>query len=130
PARTSSGSAVAPQRRWHQPVPCVGFAEHCSQKVAWPAVLKPCPPSRSRAGRHRRRSTSRRSQRLWVLALTFPSASEIHASKMATSTAARRLDRSDVDLFHLHHRIERALGSRGVGIGYRLGQSDRRNLPG
>jgi hypothetical protein len=26
------------------------------------------------------------------------------------STAVRRFDRSDVDLFHLHHRIERALG--------------------
>src|SRR3954469_5788981 len=47
----------------------------------------------------------------------------------ATSTAARRLDCGDVDLFHLHHRIERALGGGGIGIGYRLGQSDRRNLP-
>src|SRR5215213_4595287 len=35
----------------------------------------------------------------------------------ATSAAARRLDCSDVDLCHLHHRIERALGNGGVGIG-------------
>src|SRR5436305_12135611 len=46
-----------------------------------------------------------------------------------TSTAARRLDGGDVDLLHLHHRIERALGDGGIGIGDRLGQSDRRNLP-
>src|SRR4029077_14549355 len=54
----------------------------------------------------------------------------MQASKTATSTAARRLDCSDVDLCHLHHRIERALGGGGVGIDYRFGQSDRRNLPG
>ena len=48
----------------------------------------------------------------------------------ATSTAACRLDRSDVDLCHLHHRIERALGGSGIGIGDRFRQSDRRNLPG
>src|SRR5262245_41084415 len=48
----------------------------------------------------------------------------------ATSTAARRLDCGDVDLSHLHHGIERALGGGGIGVGYRLGQSDRRNLPG
>ena len=47
-----------------------------------------------------------------------------------TSTAARRLDFSDVDLFHLHHRIERALGDSGIRIGDRFGQDDRRNLPG
>src|SRR5438552_14772553 len=48
----------------------------------------------------------------------------------ATSTAARRFDCSDVDLFHLHHRIERALGDSGIGIGNCLGQGDRRDLPG
>ncbi len=48
----------------------------------------------------------------------------------ATSTAARRLDCSDVDLFHLHHRIERTLGGSGIGIGNRFHQSDRRYLPG
>ena len=48
----------------------------------------------------------------------------------ATSTAARRLDCSDVDFFHLHHRIERALGGSAIGIGYRSCQSQRRNLPG
>src|SRR5258707_218800 len=53
----------------------------------------------------------------------------MRARKIATSTAARRLDCSDVDLFHLHHRIERALGGSGIGIGYRFGQSDRRDLP-
>src|SRR5512134_1443465 len=62
--------------------------------------------------------------------LGVPCASEMHASKITTSSAARRLDRSDVDLFHLHHRIESTLGGGGVGIGYRFGQSDRRNLPG
>jgi hypothetical protein len=48
----------------------------------------------------------------------------MHASKIATSTAARRFDCSDVDLFHLHHRIERALGGSGMRAsktwGYRL----------
>src|ERR1700681_3980038 len=45
------------------------------------------------------------------------------------STPARLLDCSDVDLFHLHHRIERALGDGGIGIGDRFRQDDRRNLP-
>src|SRR5678815_786504 len=54
----------------------------------------------------------------------------MRASKIATSTAARRLDCSDVDLFHLHHRIERALGGSGIGIGDRFRQGDRRYLPG
>ena len=43
---------------------------------------------------------------------------------------ARRLDCSDVDLLHLHHRIERTLGGSRIGIGYRFCQSQRRNLPG
>ena len=47
-----------------------------------------------------------------------------------SSTAARSLDCSDVDLYHLHHRIERALGDSGIGIGDRFRQGDRRNLPG
>src|SRR5512133_814855 len=53
----------------------------------------------------------------------------MHASKIAPSTVARRFYCGDVDLFHLHHRIERALGGRGIGIGYRSRQSQRRNLP-
>src|SRR3954463_11863352 len=48
----------------------------------------------------------------------------------AMSATARRLDCGDVDLSHLHHRIKRALGGSGIGIGYGLDQSDRRNLPG
>src|SRR5688500_7529984 len=48
----------------------------------------------------------------------------------APSTAARSLDRGDVDLPHLHHRVERSLGGGAVGIGYCFGQSDRPNLPG
>jgi len=40
----------------------------------------------------------------------------------ATSTAARRLDCSDVDLCHLHHRIEGALGGSEIGISDRLRQ--------
>src|SRR5512143_3230297 len=51
-------------------------------------------------------------------------------SKLATSTAARRLDCGDVDLVHLHHRIERALCGSAIGIGDRFCQGDRRNLPG
>ena len=45
-------------------------------------------------------------------------------------TAACRLDCSDGDLFHLHHRIKRALGGGGIEVGYRFRQSHRRNLPG
>src|SRR5215475_3538852 len=48
----------------------------------------------------------------------------------ARSTATSRLDCSDVYLFHLHHRIESAFGGSGILIGYRFGQSERRNLPG
>src|SRR5262245_59441601 len=48
----------------------------------------------------------------------------------ATSTAARRLDGDDVDLLHLHHRLERALGGGAIGIGDRVDQGDRRDLPG
>jgi hypothetical protein len=54
----------------------------------------------------------------------------MHVCEDATSTAARRLYYSDVYLFHLHHRIERALGGSAIGIGYRFCQSQRRNLPG
>jgi len=37
-----------------------------------------------------------------------------------STTAVCCLDCSDVDLFYLHHRIERALGGGGIGIGYRF----------
>ena len=42
----------------------------------------------------------------------------------------RRLDCGNVNLFHLHHRIERPLGGIGIGIVDRSRQGDRRNLPG
>ncbi len=45
------------------------------------------------------------------------------------STTTRCLDCRDVDLSHLHHRIERSLGSCAIGIGYRLYQSQWSNLP-
>jgi len=45
-------------------------------------------------------------------------------------TASSCLDRGDVDLLHLHHRIERALGSSRIGVRDRLRQRDRGNLPG
>jgi hypothetical protein len=48
----------------------------------------------------------------------------------ATLTPTRRLDRSDVDFSHLHHRIERAFGGSRIGIGDRFPQGDWRNLPG
>jgi len=48
----------------------------------------------------------------------------------ATSTAARRFDCRDVELCHLHHRIERALGRSTIGVGDGFRQGDRRNLPG
>ena len=48
----------------------------------------------------------------------------------ATSASPCRLDRRDVDLPHLHHRVKRALGNGRIGIGDRLGQSDWRDLPG
>src|SRR3954454_13236544 len=44
-------------------------------------------------------------------------------------TAAGRLDCSDVDLFHVHHGLERALSGSGIGIGDGFRQSQRRNLP-
>src|ERR1051326_2359661 len=48
----------------------------------------------------------------------------------ASSTAPRRFDCSNVDLAHLRHRIEDALGSSAIGIGYPFEQGDWRNLPG
>ena len=48
----------------------------------------------------------------------------------ASSLAVRRLDGSDVDLVHRQHRLERALGGGAIGIGDRLRQRDRGDLPG
>jgi hypothetical protein len=48
---------------------------------------------------------------------------------LSISATTRRLDRGDVDLFHLHHCIERSLGGSSVGIGDRLCQCQRRDLP-
>jgi hypothetical protein len=45
-------------------------------------------------------------------------------------TPPSRLYRADVDLSHLHHRLERSHGCSRIGIGDRLRQGDRRNLPG
>src|SRR5882724_11342432 len=45
------------------------------------------------------------------------------------SSAPRRLDCSDVDLLHAHHRIKRALCFIAAGR-HRLGQHTRRDLPG
>src|SRR5690348_2329953 len=42
----------------------------------------------------------------------------------------RRLDPGDVDLPHVHHRFEGALGDRLVGVRRRLQQHPRRDLPG
>jgi hypothetical protein len=42
----------------------------------------------------------------------------------------RSLDHGDVDLLHRHHRVERPLGGGAIGAGKRLGQRDRRDLPG
>src|SRR5512134_1991619 len=45
------------------------------------------------------------------------------------SAAPGRFDRSDVDLSHLHHRFEGALGRRAIGIGERGNQGAWRDLP-
>ena len=44
--------------------------------------------------------------------------SAVFSALSASSSVPRRFDRGDVDLSHLHHRLERALGGRTVGIGY------------
>src|SRR3546814_3433625 len=49
--------------------------------------------------------------------------------RSGTSAAPRRLDRGDVDLLHVHHRIERALGFSATGR-HRFGQNARCDLPG
>src|SRR5688500_14696764 len=46
-----------------------------------------------------------------------------------TSTSNRRLDLRDVDLRHLQHRFERALGDTLVRARDRVGQHARRDLP-
>src|SRR6187455_1731395 len=64
---------------------------------------------------------------------TLPSALRLRleesSDRWAALAAARRLDFGDVDLFHRHHRIERALGYSGIAIGDRFGQCNRRDLP-
>ena len=45
------------------------------------------------------------------------------------SAAPSRFDRSDVDLSHLHHGFERALGHRSIRIGDRGRQGAWRDLP-
>src|SRR5690606_16777218 len=42
---------------------------------------------------------------------------------------ARRFNGRNIDLAHLHHRIERALCSSGIRVGDGFGQSYRRDLP-
>src|SRR4051794_1222485 len=41
----------------------------------------------------------------------------------------RGFDRRDVDLAHVHHRLERALGGGAVGIVHRFEEHARRDLP-
>src|SRR4029077_11210036 len=48
---------------------------------------------------------------------------------LVSATPPRRLDRGDVDLFHWHHRFERALGRRSIPVGDRRDKGARRNLP-
>ena len=46
-----------------------------------------------------------------------------------SSAAPRRLDHSDVDFGHFHHRVEGALGSGLIRIGDRVHQGARGDLP-
>src|SRR5579864_7939097 len=77
-----------------------------------------CRPSRG--------GTKRRTGAL-VPATPPPAASRVLS---ASRSAACRFDGGDVDLPHFHHRLERALGGRTVGIGGRVDQRPRRDLPG
>ena len=54
-----------------------------------------------------------------------------HCEKLRKKAAAQAalLDRSDIDLRHLHHRLERGLGSRRIRIGDRVNQDAWRDLP-
>ena len=47
-----------------------------------------------------------------------------------SGSAPGRLDHGDVDLAHFHHRLERALGGRPVGIGGRVDQVRSADPPG
>src|SRR5262245_55396396 len=49
--------------------------------------------------------------------------------KIVTSTANRRLNGSDVDFLHRHHRIECSFRSGTVRTGERFRQRGWRNLP-
>ena len=51
------------------------------------------------------------------------------AGAQPVSAAPGHLDRSDVDLSHLHHRFENALGRRAIGVGQRVNEDARRDLP-
>jgi hypothetical protein len=48
----------------------------------------------------------------------------------ASRPASRCFDRSDVDLFHFHHRLERALRGRTIRIGRCFQQYSWGDLPG
>src|SRR5687767_5173711 len=63
--------------------------------------------------------------------LTIAHGSVTHPDRPLTRglTASRGFDRGDVDLRHLHHRIERPLCSRGIRIRDRFRQRDGRYLP-
>jgi hypothetical protein len=51
------------------------------------------------------------------------------ARNISASTMTRRIDYSDVDLSHRHHRIELALGGGRIGVDDRFHQDDRRDVP-
>src|ERR687895_1278603 len=46
-----------------------------------------------------------------------------------TLASPRGLDCGDVDLSHRHHRFERTLGRRAIGVGDRFDEDARRDLP-
>ena len=64
------------------------------------------------------------------LVISFVNArSRFRSRSLRAASAPRRLDGGDVDLLHVHHRIERALGLSAAGR-KSIGQHARRDLPG
>ena len=53
----------------------------------------------------------------------------VEVGKLSALAQPCRFDRGDVDLFHAHHRVERALGGRAIRVGHRCNEGARGDLP-
>src|SRR5919197_1594803 len=133
PWPTLSASSESCSMRWVSPHPCIAVSESVFRMRRSSVPWRTCslamglattfPPECREEGRL---SPPECQEDGGLGRGTRPSVS----ASWSSGSAACRLDRRDVDLLHLHHRIEGALGNSRIGIRDRLRQGDRGNLPG